>query len=427
MSLFGTASIALLLASEPALASGFYLQEQSVRGWGRANSGEVADQGPASLWWNPAAVGWDEGSSASFGATGILPRGRIEDRGTTIDRPGVAPVPVGGPSVQRDPVQKGVLPNSAATFRLGEGLVLGLAISSPFSFTTEYDPNGWQRYSAIRTHLLTIDVQPSIAFAPSESVSFGAALNVEYVDAFLSNALPNLTPNSPDGRIEIDGKGFDLGFSAGVQLRPVDRVTLGVAYKSAVEHTPDGSVTITGLTGPLAARNLEDDIDVTFSTPWQLIVGGRFGISDRLTLNAQAIRFGWSKFDQLELGGPIGSFIAEDYKDTWSFAAGADAVLSDRLTVRSGIQFDATPTRDRQRDPRVPDADRVNYNVGASFSLSKHLQLDAAASYTDFASSRISRDERFYAGTPAQVDVITDGRARRQSAIVLSVGGRRAF
>lgn len=415
------------MASTTAHASGFYLQEQSVRGWGRANSGEVADQGPASLWWNPAAVGWDEGNSASFGATGILPSGRVEDLGTRIDRPGVDPVPVGGSPVQTDPVQKGILPASAGALRLADGLVLGLAISSPFSFTTDYDPDGWQRYSAIRTRLITLDVQPSIAFAPSDSLSIGAALNIEYADAFLSNALPNLAPGSADGRLRIDGKGIDIGFSAGVQLRPVDGVTLGLAYKSAIEHKPEGSVSITGLTGPLAARNIENDIVVTFSTPWQLIMGGRFAVGERLTLNAQAVRFGWSKFERLEFSAPLSNFIAQDYKDTWSFAVGADAALSDRLTLRGGVQFDATPTRDDRRDPRVPDADRVNYNVGASFRLRERLHLDAAAGYTDFETSPIARNERFYAGTAAQVDILTAGRARAQRAIVVSLGGRIGF
>src|SRR5687768_12011115 len=173
VSLFGTAATLLLMASEPALASGFYLQEQSVRGWGRANSGEAADQGPASLWWNPAAIGWDEHGSASFGATAILPKGRVEDLGTLIDRPGAASAPVGGPSILHNPVQKGVLPGSAAALRLTDRLALGIAIASPFSFTTDYDPNGWQRYSAIRTRLITLDIQPSLAFAPNDWLSFG--------------------------------------------------------------------------------------------------------------------------------------------------------------------------------------------------------------------------------------------------------------
>jgi len=427
LSLYGTAAGLLLMASGPALASGFYLQEQSVRGWGRANSGEVADQGPASLWWNPAATGWDEGSGASFGATAIVPRGRVEDLGTQIDRPGVPPVPVGGTSVLRDPVQKGVLPSTAAALRVGENISLGLAISSPFSFTTDYDPNGWQRYQAIRTRLITLDVQPSIAFAPSKSFSIGAALNVEYSDAFLSNALPNLAPGSADGRFRLDGKGVDFGWSVGAQLRPAKRITLGLAYKSAIDHKLPGVVSITGLSGPLAGRNLDSDIVVRFSTPWQIIAGGRFGVTDRLTLNAQAVHVGWSKFERLDFGAPINSFITQNYKNSWSFALGADAALSDRLTLRGGIQFDGTPTRDERRDARVPDSDRVNYNVGASFRMGKRMTLDAAAGYTDFETTPITRDERFYAGTAAQVDIFTDGQATHQRALVLSLGGRIGF
>ncbi|HEY0027189.1 MAG TPA: porin [Allosphingosinicella sp.] len=427
MLLFGTASAALLLASQPALASGFYLQEQSVRGWGRANSGEVADQGPASLWWNPAATGWDEGGSASFGATAIVPRGRVEDLGTRIDRPGVPPVPVGGASVLRDPVQKGVLPSAAAALRVGKNISLGLAISSPYSFTTDYDPNGWQRFQAIRTRLVTLDVQPSIAFAPSRRFSIGAALNVEYSDAFLSNALPNLAPGSPDARLRLTGDGIDFGWSVGAQVRPADRITLGIAYKSSIDHKLDGDVAITGLLGPLAARNIQSDIVARFSTPWQLIVGGRFGVTDRVTLNAQAVHVGWSKFERIDLGAPLNTFIPQGYKNSWSYALGVDAQVSGRLTVRTGIQFDGTPTRDDRRDARVPDSDRVNYNVGASFRMGKRMTLDAAAGYTDFDTTPITRDERFYAGTAAQVDIFTDGQARHQRALVLSLGGRIGF
>ena len=45
----GVALLALAAASQ-ASASAFYLQEQSVRGTGRAYSGEVADKGVGSLW-----------------------------------------------------------------------------------------------------------------------------------------------------------------------------------------------------------------------------------------------------------------------------------------------------------------------------------------------------------------------------------------
>jgi long-chain fatty acid transport protein len=431
--LFGTTAAAALTPLQPLAASGFYLQEQSVRGWGRANSGEAADQGPDSLWWNPASIARGEegeeeaGLAVTFGATGIAPSGRIEDSGTQLDRPALAPGPVGGSGLQRNPVPKGVLPNSAMAARLSDRLAIGLAIASPYSFGTEYDSAGWQRYSAIETKLLTFDIQPSIAFAPTDWLSLGAALNVEYADASLENALPNLAPGSADGRLRLTGKGWDLGWSAGAQIRPAPRVTLGLAWKSAIRHDLSGTFEISGLAGPLAVRNASGDVSANLTTPSQLIVAARAGITPSTTLNVQAVRFGWSKFDQIDLGPPLSSFIPQGYKDSTSLAFGVDQRVGGRLTLRAGLQLDPTPTRDDRRDARVPDADRMNYNVGGSFRMGRRLRLDFAAAYTRFDDAPITRDERFYANTPAEVQVLTEGRATRQRAITLALGGRIGF
>jgi long-chain fatty acid transport protein len=422
--LFGTTFGAGLMAAAPLQAAGFYLQEQSVRGWGRANSGEVADQGPDSLWWNPAAIGGADRMSASFGATAVFPRGRIADNGTLIDRPVVPPLPVGGPGVLDNPIQSGVAPHFALALPLSRQFALGLAVTAPFNFTTDYDPSGWQRYSAIRTRLTTLDVQPSIAFAPSKAISVGAALNIEYADAWLSNALPNLAPGSPDARLRLTGSGWDLGWSAGVQLRPAPGISIGIGYKSAIEHKLEGPVDISGLLGPLAARNVNAKTVARFTTPWQLAIGGRARVGAGVTLNAQAVRFGWSEFDRIQVAAPLNSAIAENYRDTWSFAFGVDADASARLTLRAGIQTDPTPTRDASRDARVPDANRIDYNVGASFRLGSHLTLDAAAALTSLRGSVITRDELFYAGTGADTSVLTDGRARNQRVLVFAFGGR---
>ncbi len=275
--------------------------------------------------------------------------------------------------------------------------------------------------------MIKLDIQPSIAVAATDWLSVGAAVNIEYADAWLSNALPNLAPGSADGRLRLTGDGWDLGWSVGLQLRAGKRASFGISYKSAVEHKLKGPVEISGLTGPLAANNVQAQTVATFTTPWQLIIGGRVGITESLTLNAQATHFGWSKFDRIEIAAPIGNAIEQNYKDTWAVSFGFDQALGERLTVRAGFQIDATPTRDASRDPRVPDGDRVDYNVGATFRMSERISLDAAAGYIDVESGPISRDERFYAGTAAQVDVLTDGRVNNPRVFVLSMGGRLSF
>ncbi|HEU0100620.1 MAG TPA: outer membrane protein transport protein [Allosphingosinicella sp.] len=416
-----------MTASTPAYAGGFYLKEQSVRSLGRANSGEVADQGPASLWWNPAAIGGIEAREASFGASAIVPRSTVTDEGTLIDRPGAPPVAVGGLPLIRNPIVKGVAPNNAVALPLSNRIAIGLAVTSPFSFTSDYDPSGWQRYSAIRSRLITLDIQPSVAVEATDWLSVGAGLNIEYADAWLSNALPNLAPGSADGRLRLTGSGWDLGWSAGLQLRPSKRATIGIAYKSAVEHKLKGPVEISGLAGPLASRNVSAETSARFTTPWQLIVGARFGIAAGTTLNVQATNFGWGKFDRIEVAAPINNAIEENYKDTWALSLGLDQEVGKRLTLRAGIQLDPTPTRDASRDPRVPDGDRMDYNVGGSYRMSRSITIDAAAGYIDVEGGPISRDEHFYVGTAAQTDVLTEGRANNPRVFVLALGGRLTF
>ena len=72
-----------------ALASGFAVNEQSVRGLGRAFSGEVARGGDASsLWYNPALMTDFDRPTATFGIMGVFSSATLENRGTTIRGPG---------------------------------------------------------------------------------------------------------------------------------------------------------------------------------------------------------------------------------------------------------------------------------------------------------------------------------------------------
>lgn len=422
-----SAAIALFGTAGVANAQAFYLQEQSTRAAGRAFSGEAADTGAASLWWNPAAIGGATEGDAVLSATLILPKGDVRNNGTQIGRPNQALAPIGGEQVSSNPINNGVLPSGAIAVPLNDRVAVGLAITSPFSFTTDYASDSWARYSADRTKLLTVDIQPSIAVAVTDWLRVGGAVNIEYSDATLSNALPNLLATLPDGRQELSGNGWDFGWSAGFQMHN-EVATIGFSYKSAIKHTLNGELEISGLQGPLAGQNrVVEDAEASFYTPAQAIVAGRFNVSDKLTLNAQAIHYQWSKFDAIRLGAPINQAIPENYEDSWSLAGGFDYAVSPSLTVRAGVQHATTPTQDTQRDARVPDADRWNYGVGASYQVNERFGLDLSANYVDFEESSIDRVTAAYAGSPLQTPITTNGTLENARAIVLSAGGRIRF
>jgi long-chain fatty acid transport protein len=344
-----------------------------------------------------------------------------------IRRPGQAFAPVGGDQVAKNPINNGVLPAFAVAVPLSDRLAFGLAVSSPYSFTTDYSEDSWARYTADKTKLLTVDIQPSVAYAVTDWLRAGAALNVEYTDASLSNALPNLLASLPDGRQVLKGNGWDLGWSAGVQMHN-DFVTVGISYKSEIEHKLEGSLEVSGLLGPLATQNRAlDGVTATFYTPAQIIVGARFKVSPALTLNTQAVRYTWHKFDAIRLGAPINQAIPEGYQNSWSLAGGVDFQASEKLTLRAGVQRASTPTVDGERDARVPDADRWNFGTGGTFQLSPRLALDAAFNYVDFENETIDRTTAAYAGTAAQTPILVNGTLRDAKAFIISLGGRMTF
>jgi len=421
-------TLGLMLVASPALASGFYIQEQSTKGMGRAYSGEAADQGASSLWWNPASIGGMSGGDATASVTAILPSGDVSNTSTAILYPGqTTPLPVGGDQVTHNPINNGVVPSGAIAHALTQQIAVGLAITAPYNFTTQYPATSWARYSALTTQLRTIDIQPSVALSPAPGLSLGAALNVERVTASLGNALPNLSPLLPDGSQNLHGAGWDVGFSLGAQYHQ-GPVSLGLSYKSSIRHHLDGTVTVAGLLGPyLSPQNGTLATTASFATPWQVTLGGRYAVTPTLTLNAQVTRTGWAKFDAITIGAPINAALPENYRNTWSYSIGADADISPTWTLRAGVERDLSPVQDSQRDARVPDSDRWTFAMGATHAFSKAFSVDVAANYLALANGAIDRNTAAYVGTPLQTVILTSGELSSAHVVILSLGGRLRF
>ena len=417
---------ALAGGSGSAAAAGFYLQDQSVKGGGRAYSGEAADMGAESLWWNPASIAGIEQSEIYNGVTGIFVNSTVTDRGSTIHYLGGQTAAVGGNPRIDNPVQNGVLPTGGFAYRINDQWAIGLAMTSPFSFVTKYPTESWTRYAAETSRLTTLDFQPTLAWRPTRWLGLGIGPNIEYQVAALSGALPNLFAGQPDGQQTLHGNGWNVGFNAGLQLHLTDRLTFGAAYRSKVLHELSGKLTVTGLEGLLGGQNFRADGGAHFNTPWAATFGLRWRATDRLTLNAQAVRQGWSVFDAIFVTSPLTTQTNENYHDTLSGAFGIDYEVTPRWIMRTGLQYDPSPTPGPTRDARVPDANRWLFSVGTSLKVTHRITLDASVTYIDFQNSAITRDASAYVGTPVPVPVSLSGLVQA-SGVVAGIGSRIWF
>ena len=419
------ATVAAAVIAPQASAAGFYQQEQSVRGTGRAYSGEVADQGPASLWWNPAAIARSP-REAYAGVHGIIVDSTATNAGSTITFPGGVTLPVGGDPRAFNAIEKGGVPNFDISTPIGDRFAIGLSANAPFNFTSDYRPQAWARYDGLETRLTTVDLQLTGAMKVTDWLDIGVGFNAQNANAKLTNASPNLSPLLPDGVQQLSGDGWDFGWTVGAQVH-FDRLSLGASYRSDVEHELDGRVFLGGLLGPLAVANLNVPGTAKFTTPWFATFGVRYRVTDQLTLNGQVQRIGWDKFDSIKVSSAAGDqILAQDYKSRTSGAIGADFAVNDNLTLRAGVAYDPTPTPNVGRNAVVPDGDRWLFGVGATGRVNKSIQIDAAFAYIDFLDSDVNHDTIFYEGTPAQITTALHGRIQGEG-YVMSLGMRTRF
>ncbi|CAN5297297.1 outer membrane protein transport protein [soil metagenome] len=424
----GLSLAAVLLASvaTPTLAGSYYLQEQSARAAGRAYSGEAADTGVSSLWWNAASIA-RSGREVYVGAHGLLIDSDVDNAGSFITYPGGTNVPVRGQAHNIDPIESGVVPNFAISTPIGDRFAVGLAVQAPYNFTTKYEPTSFARYDALTSELRSANVSVVGAMKVNDWLDIGAGFDAMYVDAKLTSAVPNLSPLLPDGNNALEGNGWDYGWNVGAQAH-FSKFDLGLSYRSEIEHELDGDIAITGLLGPIAAGNFTGSGTASFNTPWFASASVRYHVNDKLTLNAQVNRIGWSEFDAIRVayGAGQGDTIVQDYNDVTTGAIGFDYAMNDTVTFRGGVGYDPTPTKDGERTARIPDADRWLFSGGVSVKATPSITVDTGLTYIAFSDGDIASNRTFYPGTAAATTSHLLGTAEGHG-VGASVGVRWAF
>ena len=399
--------IAILLSSalagaSPALAGGFYLQEQSPLEIGRAFSGGAASaDDPSTIFYNPAGMTELEGVQISTGSTLLFIESAQTNQGssrTVAGQTGTVAISGGNGGNPFDKVVP--IPAFYASAHIGDSpLWVGLGISAPFGLKLGYDSDFFGRYDSLDSKLTTYNIQPSAALKLSDAFAVGGGIDVQYADVTLTNALPNLSSSSPDGLYEVSGDDWSLGWNLGI-LAKAGKARFGLHYRSRVKHRLSGSQTLSGLLGALASSNGTQDVKSPLTVPDIVTASATLTVKPGTRLMATGRYYNWSVFQRIEIIPEAGSSLVKEYryKDSWSIALGAEHDLSDRLTLRAGAMFDKTPTNPDYLSTRVPDGDRTWATMGATYNLSEKFSVNMSYAHVFIEKQLMNRTDGFYGG-----------------------------
>jgi len=394
LSLALVAAIAGVLPTGQSHAAAFQLKEKSAKAQGRAFAGSISASGDASVIAdNPAAMRLLGGRVFQADLTGVDYSVRFHGAGQDA---------LGRPLSGGNGGNAGATAAIPALYfhtPLGERMHLGFSVTAPFGFKTEYDQRWVGRYHGIKTELNAIDFGAAFSYDVNPYLSFGGSVFLEHVKAKLNDAIdfgavlassrvPGFAPTSTDGRARIDANNDAWGYILGALITPTDTTSIGLAYRSEVDHKPDdvkmkfdvpqAPRAILAAVRPGWFTNTTASTELKLPATWTASITQR--LNDRWTVMADVSRTEWGAFKEIRLdfASPQPTQTLNfGYRDTIFGALGAEYQVNDRLTLRGGVAYDQTPVTSKVRDVRVPDTNRRWVSAGATWKASEALEYSA--------------------------------------------------
>jgi len=349
-------------------AAAFALIEQNASGLGNSYAGAAATADDASIiFYNPAGMSLlPGGMQVSAGLALINLSLKFSDSGST------APAGIGTLGGNGgDAGDLSAVPNLYFAMDVAKDLKFGVGVSAPFGLKTEYDPTWVGRFQAIKSDIMTLNVNPSVSYKLDDKMSFGFGLNYQQIDAELSKAVV-IGPGA-ETVATVKGKDTSWGFNVGAMFQPTPDTRLGVSYRSSIKYGVRGTVNVAAV----PALNGDANLDVKMPDTFSIALNHR--LDSKWTLLGDATRTGWSKIKELRVitsNGQPPDVTPENFKNTWRVGVGATYRYSDDWSIKTGLAYDQTPVNDTDRTARLPDQNRLWLSVGGQYRVSKDGTLD---------------------------------------------------
>lgn len=409
-------SAALLVISGSAAASGYALIEQNGSGLGNAFAGGAASAEDAStIFYNPAGMSRLSGKQVTVAASMIGPSVQFSNTGSTA----AAGRPLGVPP--GDAGNWVYVPNGYFSMELNPDLHVGLGVNSPFGLKTQYSDNWVGRFQAMNSKIKTINLNPSASYRLNDTVSLGAGLNYQHINAELSSIknIGGLT----EGLSNMTGSDSAWGYNLGALFDIGSGGRVGLSYRSAIRYRLTGNA-YTASSVPVPGTNTFVPVTANIKTPDTLSLSYFRTLNDKWDLMTDLTRTGWSNFNELRiLQASTGATLAltpENWKDTWRVSLGGNYHYSEAWMVRMGAAYDQSPVADAYRTARIPDGDRTWLSLGGQYKPGKQDTVDFGYAHL-FVSNVPINNSTGAAGTPSAATVGSLVGTYSNSVDILSV------
>jgi long-chain fatty acid transport protein len=360
-----TLLLVLALWSLATLGGGYQVRLQGHKQTGIGLIGTPFAYDASSIFYNPGSLAFYEGKfSASAGISGIFSNHTFQKAGASYqahtDNPTGTPFYV------------------YAAYKFKDMIAVGVGVYTPFGSSAKWDDDWAGRYLIRDISLSAIYIQPTIAYKYKGKFGIGAGFVYAIGNVELNKALPY----SETSAVNLKGSTNNYGFNAGIFYKPIEKLSIGVDYRSEISMAIEGGdATFTVPTALSTNVPAANKFDATLPLPANLDFGLAYEFNAKLTLAAEVNWVMWNTYESLEFsfdesGELLNSVNPREYKDTWIPRIGGQYKLNDLFTFRAGAYYDSSPANGDYFTPETVTLNTIAFTLGVTITPVEGLDIE---------------------------------------------------
>jgi long-chain fatty acid transport protein len=305
-----------------------------------------------------------------------------------------------------------------ASYKATDWLSVGLAVYSPYGSAVEWDRDWEGSHLVNNIDLQAIYIQPTISLKLSDYFSVGGGPiyvtgGVEFNRNLSRSMTDDWTPDGNRSNLTIEAKGVNAwGWTAGFMFNPLDKVRLGVNYRSEIiMEARDGDANFYNVPAALGSNPAYPTVNpnatvlsnTTFNAdlplPAELTAGISYQVTDKWLVAFDYNRAFWHVYDALVVdfkktstSNVPTSVNPRNYKDASTYRVGTQFKPNSKFAFRAGWYYDESPVQDGYFAPETPRNDSMGFTGGLTYQITSKLGVDVSFLYLHFDETDNSYD-----------------------------------
>lgn len=405
--------VLLLGLSTGLFAGGFALSGIGSRAISMGGAFRGMADDPSAVYWNPAGLAFIQNDQISLGGSFIQP----DSRWTNSD-----PLPGFAYNKELSAENKlSMFPSLMGLYADNPKTRFGLGIYVPYGLGATYDaydiantgfvmpdafpdgtpipanytlttPAGMPK-NEMSSSIAIVDIHPTMSHRLLDKLSFGLGFSLFYgmIDLTKLSRSEGFSLYGPS-TFEMSGTGWGFGGNIGALYKPIDKLSLGLTYKTPASIPLEGEAEVklwlnsyhnylvqllAASPNPVWAPGVhggKGDLEATLKLPAEAALGISCKVMPNWSVNLDYAYSMWSRLDQIEvtfiddvaiLGTAVeNSKLVFNWKDTSRVSLGTEYRLGCNA-LRAGFYYDQSPIPEETQNPTLSDiGDKISGNIG---------------------------------------------------------------